>query len=77
MLWMQALATGVFCGAVIYEAVKNSQKKPACETCKHLRQKGGGGLYKYYCDKPINTYRHEFDKPPEYCGNYEPREDGK
>ena len=77
MIWMQAIATGVFCGAVIYETVKNSKKAPPCETCEHLMEKGGGGLYKYYCDKPINTYSHEFDKPPEYCGNYEPREDGE
>lgn len=76
MIWLQVLATAVFCGAVIYETVKNSKKVPPCETCKHLKRKGGG-FWKYVCDKPVDYFLKEFDKPPEYCVNYESREDGE
>ena len=76
MIWLQVLATAVFCGAVLTETFKSNKKKIPCDTCEHLRRKGGG-YWKYECSMPVNSYSHEFDKPPEYCVNYESREDGE
>lgn len=75
MIWLQVLATAVFCGAVLTETFKSNKKKIPCDTCKHLLKKGGG-VWKYYCGNPV-LYSGEFDKPPEYCVNYESREDGE
>lgn len=73
MIWMQIVATTVFCGAIIFETLKNYKKKPAlCDSCKYLTRKGGGSLWKYHCG---NGYGENFDKPPEYCVNYKRREE--
>lgn len=49
-----------------------SKKHPMCDTCDHLERKGGGAWAYYCCAK---GYTSSFDKPPEYCKMYKPKEE--
>lgn len=75
MIWIQAIAAGAVCGAILYDVIKSHKKKPICDSCKNLLRKGGG-LWEYYCYAPMCVGRvNKFDYPPEYCSRYEKRED--
>ena len=50
-----------------------SKKKAPCDTCDHLTKKGGG--WKYYCNGW--GWDDGFDRPPEYCKSYKPREESE
>ena len=79
MIWIQAIAAAVVCGAILIDvADRKTRKASMCDTCKQLRRKNRRNMsdYRYECgcSKIYNSY---FDKPPEYCAYYEPREEGE
>lgn len=73
MTGLYVVATLVFCYAVLREVIRDREEKAQCTRCRNLIRKGGRGWrWKYEC------MRYDgFDKPPEYCGKFEPREDRK
>lgn len=54
---------------VVYGIIHRTPKNTKCTTCKHLKWKGGGHAWKYCCDA-----QGSFDKEPEYCRDYAPKE---
>lgn len=79
MIWIQAIAAAVVCGAILIDVVdRKTNKSSMCDTCKQLRRKNRRTMnnYKYECGCLRIGYNY-FNKPPEYCAYYEPREDGE
>ena len=73
MIILQIIAIAVFCYAILRETRRSNEKKALCERCKYLTRKGGSGwTWRYSCER----YRG-FDRPPEYCGEFKPKEDGE
>lgn len=73
MTGLYVVATLVFCYAVLSDVVKCREEKAPCARCMNLiRKNGRGSIWRYEC-----TMFGEFDKPPEYCVKFEPREDRK
>lgn len=71
MAWMQIMVVTIVCTAILIDVIKGNEKQSQCDRCKRLKRKGGRSfMWKYDCDMIGN-----FDKPPEYCRGYEPRED--
>ena len=46
-----------------------------CDSCRYLLRKGGGAAWKYECQQPHNYCKSQFDRCPQYCANYLPREE--
>lgn len=51
------------------------KKKPICDTCQHLIYKDKNKAWKYECKKPGYCSTTNFDKCPEICKHYLPKED--
>ena len=51
-----------------------SKKSTPCDSCEHLEKKGGG-FWSYYCS--AKGYTESFDKPPEYCKNFKPKQEAE
>ena len=68
---------GLVCGIVCLVAVKiTCREPPICDSCKYLIRKGDG-YYEYSCSDGGHYCfsSHDFNKPPEYCKHYKPREE--
>lgn len=79
MIWIQAIVAAVVCGAILIDvADRKTNKASTCDTCKQLRRKNRRTMsyYRYECgcSRIDSNY---FEKPPEYCAYYEPREEGE
>ena len=74
MILLQIMAATIVCAAILSDASKNREEQAMCSKCKYLTRKGGRGrwYYKYCCDK-----NDGFDKPPQYCKYYQPREENE
>lgn len=73
MTWLYVVATLVFCFAILKEVIKCREEKAPCARCRNLIRKGGRGWnWRYDCARCDG-----FDRPPEYCSKFEPREDGE
>ena len=60
--------------AITQNKPKEPEKETLCDTCKHLVRKGGDiEPGKYKCGFENESFR----KAPEYCRNYEQREEKK
>lgn len=60
--------------AIVQKRPQEPKKETLCDTCKHLVHKGGDiELGKYKCEFELVS----FCKSPEYCRNYEQREEKK
>lgn len=60
--------------AITQKIPQEPKKETLCDTCKHLVHKGGDiELGKYKCEFELVS----FCKSPEYCRNYEQREEKK
>ena len=71
---LEAIATAVVCGAIIYDVTHNQDGSCCqCESCKYLKRKNNVSRFSdtwiYNCDKFGG-----FDKPPKYCREYKSRE---
>ena len=71
---LEAIATAVVCGAIIYDVTHNQDESCCqCESCKHLKRKNNAtrfsDIWIYICDKYGG-----FDKPPKYCREYKSQE---
>lgn len=58
-------------GAALYQTHK---KSIPCDSCAFLIKKGG--FWKYTCKRADYFFTDSFDKPPEYCKYYKPKEEG-
>lgn len=70
-LGISAVGVELGIGALLQHYLKPKQKP--CDTCKHLVTKGKN-MWKYSCDPPEQFGPNCFNKAPEYCRWYEPRE---
>jgi len=70
LLWIVSGVIGVW---IAVELIRRDRCTTSCDMCKHLKRKGGGDLYRYYCSKRLCG----FDRQPEYCSDWMPREDGE
>lgn len=60
--------------AITQKRPQEPKKETLCDTCEHLVHKGGDiELEKYKCEFELVS----FCKSPEYCRNYEQREENK
>ena len=60
--------------AITQKIPQEPKKETLCDTCEHLVHKGGDiELGKYKCEFELVS----FCKSPEYCRNYEQREENK
>jgi hypothetical protein len=60
--------------AITQKIPQEPKKETLCDTCEHLVHKGGDiELGKYKCEFELVS----FYKSPEYCRNYEQREENK
>lgn len=59
---------------ITHKKPKEQEKQSLCDSCTHLERKG--------CDLDVGKYKcvilnGSFNKPPEFCRNYERREEKK
>lgn len=67
------LVSGVTASVLLVWYVYRKSNPNTCDTCKHLKTKGGEGVWRYYCKKRFGGY----DSAPEYCSDWEPQERGE
>jgi hypothetical protein len=79
MIWIQAIAAAVVCCAILIDvADRKTRKASMCDTCKLLIRKNRRSMYDYRYECGCSRINCNcFDKQPEYCAYYEPREKGE
>jgi hypothetical protein len=62
------IATICICHAMI----KTKKRQPPCDSCLYLRikRKHSFSDFKYECKVPHEKDRRQFDRCPEFCGDY-------